>query len=51
MVLDALIGMLWMFGAFFLIWCIIKSTIYDLEEVAELVMQASELMEVLGVLM
>jgi len=45
MVLDELICMLWMFGAFSLIWKIMKSPIYDLEELLELVTQASEFME------
>jgi len=37
--------MLWIFGAFCLIWWIMKSSIYDLGELVELVMQVSELME------
>jgi len=45
MVLDPLMGMLWMFGAFCLFWWIMKSPIHDLEELVELIMQVSELME------
>jgi len=45
MVLDVLIDMLWMFGAFCLFWWIMESPSYDFEELIELVMQASELME------
>jgi len=43
MMLDVLMGLIWMFGAFFLIWWIIKSPIYDLEELVELAI--SELLE------
>ena len=45
MVLDVLMGMLWTFGTFCLIWWIIESPIYDLEELVELVMQVSKLIE------
>jgi len=38
MVLDVLMSMLCMFGAFFLIYWIMKSHIYDLEKLVELVM-------------
>jgi len=41
MVLDVLMGMLWMFGAFCLIWWVMKSPIYSLKELVELVMQVS----------
>jgi len=51
MVLDVLMGMLSMFGAFCLIWWIMESPIYDLEELVELVMQVSELMEAIWLLM
>ena len=47
MVLDVLMGMLWMFGTFFLIWWIMKSPNYGLEELVEFVMQVSELLEAL----
>ena len=43
MMLDVLMGLIWMFSAFFLIWWIIKSPIYDLEELVALVKQVSEL--------
>jgi len=45
MVLNVLMDMLWIFGAFCLIWWIMTSPIYDLEELAELVIQVSEPME------
>jgi len=45
MVLHVLMGMLWMFGLFCLFWWIMKSPIYDLEELVELVMQVNELMK------
>jgi len=45
MVLDVLMGLIWMLGAFCLIWWITKSPIYVLEELVKLVMQVSELME------
>jgi len=44
-VLDVLVVLIWMFVAFFLIWWIMKSLIYDLEKLIELVMQVNELME------
>ena len=43
--LDVLVVLIWMFVAFFLIWWIMKSLIYDLEKLIELVMQVNELME------
>jgi len=44
MALDVLMGTLQMFGAFCLIWWIMKSPSHDLEELIDLVMQVSELM-------
>jgi len=43
---DILMGLIKMFGAFCLVWWIMKGPIYDCEQFVELVMQASELMEV-----
>jgi len=51
MVLDVLMGMLWMFGVFCLIWWNIEHPIYDQEALVELVMQVSELIEAFGVLL
>jgi len=50
MVLNVLMGMLWRFGAFCLIWWIMKRPIYDHEELVELIMQVSELIKIFGVL-
>jgi len=41
MVLDVLMGTPLMFDAFCLIWWIMESPIYDLEELVELVMRVS----------
>jgi len=47
MVLDVLMDLIWMFDAFCLIWWIIESPIYELEEFNELVMHVSELLKAL----
>jgi len=38
-------GLIWMFGAFCIIWWIMESPIYDIKKLVKLVMQLSELME------
>ena len=42
---GVLMDLIWMFGAFCLNWWIRKSPNYDLEELVDLIMQISELME------
>jgi len=51
MVLDVLIDLIWMFGAFWLTGWIMKISNYDLKELVKLVIQISELMESFWVLM
>jgi len=51
MVLDLLLGLVWMSGAFYLMQRIIESPIYDLEELVGLIMQVSKLIGAFCVLM
>ena len=49
MVLDVLLGLIWMFGTFFLISWIMESPNYNFEELVEFVIQVSEHVEAFGV--
>ena len=51
MVLEVLVDLIWMFGAFCLNWWIRKSPNYDFEELVVLVIQVSEHVEAFRVLM
>ena len=45
MVLDVLMGLIWMFGPFFLILWIMESPNYEFEELIELLIQVRECVE------
>ena len=51
MVLDVLMSLTWIFGTMCLIWWIMKIPNYDFEELVELIMQVSELIEAFWALM